>query len=121
MGRPKKQVPSEETVLTTKKMPPARTPEGRENQLISLAYDLVEKRLREGTATSQETTHFLKMGSAKERKELEILEKQKKLLDAKTEALESNKRIEELYSEALKAMSRYSGQHDLVIGEEDEG
>lgn len=119
MGRSKKLVPSEEP-LTTRKSPPARTPEGRENQLIALAYDLVERRLREGTATSQETTHFLKMGSAKERKELEILEKQKKLLEAKTDALESNKRIEELYENALNAIRQYSGQSSDVIGEEDD-
>lgn len=110
MGRPKKIVPSEDIALDVRPMPPARTAEGRENQLIALAYDLVEKRLREGTATSQETTHFLKMGSAKERKELAILDKQEKLLAAKTEALESTKRIEELYANALQAMRSYSGE-----------
>ena len=88
---------------------PALTPEARENQLISLAVDLVEKRLREGTASSQETTHFLKLASTKSRIEKEILEKQKELITAKTEALQSQKRIEELYSEALNAMRTYSG------------
>lgn len=92
-----------------KKMRPALTPEARENQLISLAYDLVEERLRNGTATSQETTHFLKLGSTKERIEKEILEKQKELISAKTEALQSAKRIEELYAEAVKAMRTYTG------------
>ena len=88
---------------------PALSPEARENQLISLAVDLVEKRLREGTASSQETTHFLKLASTKSRIEKEILEKQKELITAKTEALQSQKRIEELYSEALNAMRTYSG------------
>ena len=50
---------------TTRKSRPALTPEARENQLIAKAYDLVEQRLDDGTATSQETTHFLKLGSAK--------------------------------------------------------
>lgn len=88
------------------------TAEGRENELIALAYDLVEKRLREGTATSQETTHFLRLGSTKERIEKEILERQKELITAKTEALQSSKRIEELYANAMAAFRSYSGQEE---------
>ena len=88
---------------------PATTPEGRENHCIALAYDLVEQRLREGTASSQETTHFLKMGSMKERLEKEKLMEENKLLRAKTEALQSAKRIDELYTEAIKAMREYGG------------
>lgn len=91
-------------------MRPALTPEARENQLISLATDLVEQRLRDGTASSQETTHFLKLATTKSRLEKEILEKQKDLITAKTEALQSAKRIEELYTNALNAMRNYSGQ-----------
>lgn len=94
----------------SRKVSPALTPEARENQLISLAMDLVEQRLLDGTATSQETTFFLKLGSSKEKIEKEILEKQKALIDAKTESLQAAKRIEELYSNALDAMRRYSGQ-----------
>ena len=45
-----------------RKIRPALTPEARENQLIALAVDLVEKRLIEGTASSKETTHLLKLG-----------------------------------------------------------
>ena len=92
------------------KIRPALTPEARENQLISLAYDLVEKRLLEGTASSQETTHFLKRGSAKERQEKEKLQEEIKLLKAKTENLKSVKRTEELMEEAIRAMRMYSGQ-----------
>ena len=97
---------------SVKKMRPALTPEARENQLISLAVDLAEKQLREGTASSQVITHYLKMGSTKERIEQEIREKQKELISAKTEVLQSSKRIEELYSNAIKAMRRYSGHGD---------
>ena len=93
----------------TRKIRPALTPEARENQLISLAVDLVEQRLLDGTASSQETTHFLKLGSTKARLEKEKLEEENKLLRAKTENLESQKRVEELYSEALKAMRDYAG------------
>lgn len=89
---------------------PALTPEARENQLIALATDLAERQLQEGTASSQVITHYLKLGSTKERIEKEILEKQKELISAKTEALQSQKRVEELYANALKAMQHYSGQ-----------
>ena len=70
-----------------KKIRPALTPEARENQMISLAMDLVEQRLLNGTASSQETTHFLKLGTAKEKLERERLEKENELLKAKTEAV----------------------------------
>lgn len=91
---------------------PALTPEARENQMIALAVDLAEKQLLEGTASSQVITHYLKLGSTKERIEKEILEKQKELISAKTESIQSAKRIEELYSEALNAMRNYNGQGD---------
>lgn len=98
------------TTNVSKPIRPALTPEGRENQLISLAVDLAEKQLQEGTASSQVITHYLKLGTTKERIEREILEKQKELITAKTEALKSQKRVEELYAEALTAMRRYNGQ-----------
>lgn len=93
----------------SKKIRPALTPEARENQLIYLATDLAEQQLRDGTASSQVITHYLKLGSTKERIEREILEKQKELISAKTEALQSAKRIEELYTNAIAAMRKYSG------------
>lgn len=93
-----------------KKMRPALSPEARENQLISLAYDLAEERLSDKTASSQEVTHFLKLGSSKAQLEKEKLKQENALLSAKTESLESAKRVEELYDKALKAMKSYSGQ-----------
>ena len=97
---------------------PARSPEARENQLILLAYDLVEQRLRDGTATSQETTHFLKLGYTKERIEREILERQKDLITAKTETLKSQKRVEDLYANAIAAFRSYSGQPEEASDED---
>lgn len=91
---------------------PGITPEARENQLISLAVDLAEKQLQEGTASSQVITHYLKLASAKERIEREILERQKELIVAKTEQLQSAKRVEELYIDAINAMKKYSGHGD---------
>ena len=93
-------------------MRPALTPEAQENQMISMAIDLAAEQLRNGTASSQVITHYLKLGSTKERLEKEILEKQKELISAKTEALQSSQRIEELYSNALNAMKSYSGNED---------
>lgn len=88
---------------------PALTPEARENQMIALAVDLVEQRLLDGTASSQETTHYLKLGSMKNRLEMQKLEEENKLLRARTEAIQSAKRVEELYANAIAAMRRYSG------------
>lgn len=92
-----------------RKIAPATSQEGREQQLISMAYDLAEERLLNGTATSQEIVHFLRLGSLKERKELEMMERKNGLLQAKTEALQSAKHIEELYSDAIAAFSSYRG------------
>ena len=88
--------------------------------MISLAIELAEKQLMEGTASSQVITHFLKLGSTKEKIEKEILEKQKDLITAKTEALQSHKKIEELYGDALNAMRRYSGNQTIEMNEDDE-
>jgi len=92
-----------------KKRAPGRTVESRENQLISKAVDLAEKQLTEGNASAQVITHYLKLGSTKERLEKEKLANENKLLQAKTDALKSMKKVEELYSEALEAMRSYSG------------
>jgi hypothetical protein len=97
---------------SSRKMRPALSPEARENQLVSLAVDLAEQQLRDGTASSQVITHYLKLGSTKEKIEKEILEKQKELIEAKTQSLQSAQRIEELYMNALDAMRKYSGQGD---------
>lgn len=87
----------------------ATTPEGRENQLVSDAIDLAEQQIRNGTASSQVITHFLKLGSTRERLEQQRLEHDNELTRVKIEALESQKRVEELYIEALEAMRSYSG------------
>lgn len=89
---------------------PAKTLEGRQNQMINLSYDLVEKRLRNGDATSQETTHFLKLGSTMAKLEEEQLRARVELLQGQVEQLRSNARLEEKYDEAIAAMRSYSGQ-----------
>lgn len=106
MGKVKAKLPTTDY----RPSPPAGTPEARENQMIALAIDLAEKQLREGTASSQVITHYLKLGSTKERMEKEMMAEQIKLLTAKTEALKSAKHVEELYAEAMAAFRNYSGQ-----------
>jgi len=105
-----------ESSSSKKKLPPAMTQEARENQLIALAYDVAEQRLLDGTASAQEITHFLKLGSLKEQKELQMLDKQIELVEAKRQKLKSEDKIEELYTNAIASMRRYSGQD---VAEED--
>lgn len=94
--------------------PPATTPEGRENQLISKAVDLAEKQLAEGTASAQVITHYLKLGSSREKLEQERLENENALLVAKREAMASAARVEELYGAAIDAMRAYAGHAPLA-------
>ena len=87
----------------------ASTPEGRENEMIMLAYQEVERRIRDHTATSQELCHFLKMGSEKERLEREKLEVEMELQRVRADSIESGKHMEELYNNAIAALKMYSG------------
>lgn len=95
---------------STPKVRPASTPEARENQMISLAIDLAEQQLRDGTASSQVITHYLKLGSSKEKEELAYLRKQTELMSAKIEAIKSSQRSEEMFEKALSAMKEYKGE-----------
>lgn len=104
---------------SSRKIRPALTPESRENQMISLAVDLAEKQLQEGTASSQVITHFLKLGSTREKLERERLAEENKLLRARTKALEDSADMKVLYENAIKAMRRYSGQGDENDEDED--
>lgn len=93
---------------------PAMTPEAREQQLIALATNLAEEQLRNGTASSQVITHYLKLGSTRERLEKEKVIAEKQLLEAKVEALESAKELESVYTEALAAFRSYRGNDDPI-------
>ena len=90
-------------------MRPALTPDARENQLISLAIDLVEQRLIDGTASSQETTHFLKLASRKAKLEAERAELENELIKAKTQSIRDQADMKTLYKNAIEAMRRYGG------------
>lgn len=92
-----------------RRLPPAATPEAREDQLISLAVDLAEKKLLDGTASSQVIAHYLKLGSTRMMLEKEKLRKENELLEAKTSAIKSAEKTEELYQKAIEAMRVYGG------------
>ncbi len=89
--------------------PPAMTVQDREDQLIALAYDVAEERLRDRSASNQLIAEIMKLGTTKERLQKEKLQRENEMLKVKAEAMESQKRTEELYEEAIKAMRSYSG------------
>lgn len=94
--------------------------ESEEQQMISLAMNLVKQRLLDGTASAQETTHFLKLGGAKHQYELEKLREENKLLRAKSDAIETGKESKEMYEAALKAMRNYAGYGEPEEYDEDD-
>lgn len=100
----------------TSPRPPATTPEGRENQLIAAAVDLAEEQLRNGTASAQVITHYLKLGSTRERLEQERLMRENELMEAKIKNMASAANIEKLYTDAINAMRGYSGQEHIDLG-----
>jgi len=109
-----------EPVPTPRPRKPATTPEGRENQLVALAVDAVEQRIRGGTASAQELVHYLKLGSSREQLEQERLRQENELLRVKMEAMASSQRVEELYINAIAAMRSYQGQLDPEYDDDSE-
>lgn len=113
-------MPRQKRVKNSKReAPPASTPEARERQLISLAVDLAEKQLKDGTASASVITHYLKLASTREQLEQDMLRHKVELVSAQTQAIESSKHIEELYQKAIDAMRLYSGNGSEEYDEED--
>ena len=102
---PKKVTPKEPTERASR---PMVEPDNREQQLVSLAVDLAERQLREGTASAAVIQHYLKIASRREVIEREILEKQAALIDAKTQNIVKEKESEELTKQALAAIKSYT-------------
>jgi hypothetical protein len=111
------EIVEDKEVVVRRRRPPAITPEARENQLIAASYDLAEKQIEDGTASAQIITHFLKMGTQRERLERAKIEQENLVLKAKIDAMASSARVEEMYGKALSAMRAYSGQ---TVEEDDE-
>ena len=87
----------------------ATTEEGREAQMVSLAIDLAERQLNDGTASAQVITHYLKLASSREKLEQQRIVHENALLEARAENIASAGRIEALYSEAMAAFRGYAG------------
>lgn len=99
---------------------PARTPEHREQQIVSDALDLIHRRIQDGTASAQETVTFAKFGTGREDLERERLRQENEKLRAQIENMATAKRIEELYDEAIAAMRGYSGQEQYLPPDDEE-
>lgn len=106
--------PRKDSDTPARRRPPATTPQARENQMIALTVDLVEKQLRDGTASSQVMTHYLRQSSGEEQLKRAKLEQEVELLRAKVAQIESGQRIEELYDNAIHAMRSYQGQEEDI-------
>jgi len=91
---------------------PATSPEARENRLISLAVDLTEQQLMDGTASPSVITHFLKLATERDRLERVKIERETELLNAKVDAINQSKEIQKLYENAMAAFRGYSGQEE---------
>ena len=87
----------------------ATTAEGRVNTLIDMAVDVAEEQLRNGRISPATLNQLLKLATAKDRLELQKLDKEVALLHAKTESLKSAEKQEELFKEAMAAFSGYRG------------
>lgn len=92
------------------KRAPARTPEARERHLINMAQDVVEKQMEEGTVSATVLTHYLKLATTRDKKELTRLDLENRLLEAKTAQISSQTGSEKLAEEAIKAFRHYAGQ-----------
>lgn len=96
-----------------------KTPEGRQNILINLAINLAEKQLRDGSASSQLISHFLKLATVRDQLEIKKLESDITLSQAKVKAIENSSKIEELLSQAIDAMKDYGGDSDENFDDEE--
>lgn len=99
---------------------PARTPEARENQLINLAINLAEQKLRDGTASSQIITTLLNMATTKYQLENEKLRSDLKVASAKIEQMQNQGDMKDMYEKALVAFRTYQGNVEIEEDEYDE-
>lgn len=110
-SRPVTEKKNKVTPISNYTQAPAMSPESRENQLINKAVALAEKQLEDGTASAAVITHYLKLGTERERLERQILSKQSSLLEAKTSSIEHAKESENIAKEAVEAMRNYASSN----------
>lgn len=119
MGRKPKFVERDPMAVNVDRMP-AICPEIREMQMINLATQVAEEQMRNGTASPSVICHYLKLGSMREKTELEKLKIDKELQLAKIEAIKQAGDIETLYKNAMAAMTDYRGSIDAVNSNDDD-
>ena len=110
---------SDESMPKPRRRRAVRNPESRMKQLVSLAVDLIEERLLNGTATSQETTTLIRYATSHHKLEEEMMEEKINLMKTKRESIESAKRTDEMYGEVLAAIRSYSGITEEDLSDED--
>jgi len=93
----------------TPEFPPASSDEERTLQMGSLAMDLAEQRMRNGTASSAEILYFVKQASPEARLERIKLEEETKLIQARVADIERSRTTEELYGQIIAAFQEYQG------------
>lgn len=89
------------------RLPPARTRERRSQQLVALAEDLLEERLRTGQASPTEVVAVYKTGAEIERANIERIRAHTAYLEAQKAKAESETFREQKFQEAMEAMARY--------------
>lgn len=92
------------------KIKPPESIEEAEKTCIGLSYQLVMQRLHDGTATSQETTHFLRLATEQARNDNELAKARIEKEKAQAEAIKQSEHNNDLYEKALNAFKGYSGQ-----------
>lgn len=92
-----------------RKQAPARSVEGREQQMMALAMDLAEKKLRDGTASNQLICHFLKQATVMTELEKEKIAAEVELRKAQVKSINEQKSMEEAYNKAIEALKSYQG------------
>lgn len=97
---------------TGRQQAPARTVEGREQQMMALAMDLAERKLRDGTASNQLICHFLKQATVQAELEKEKIKAEVELRKAQVKSIHDQKNMEEAYNKAIEALKTYQGIKD---------
>lgn len=88
---------------------PATTPQGREHQLIAKAVDLAEQQIEDGTASAQVLTHFLKLGSSREKLEQQRIRHENELMEVKKQTMQAAQKSDALFKEAMDYFRAYTG------------
>jgi len=112
MGAQRKTTDGETNHIHDVESRPDFTAAARERRLIGLAYDEAERRLKDGTASSEMICHFLRVGSSKEYLDQQLMAGKIELQAAKTEMFKAQQKTEEMFVEAIAAMKSYQGNDE---------